>query len=165
MRECFMLLFACYDGETYIEYSVDGKQRLGLLALCSIVVDGGDYGWITDTRGPKALFGCGRCHIETSMIGSNITSLAEWNSLRRTYHGEQAAKSDPILHQPRPAHPPPYPCHPHPPHPAPRHPTRPNPRSPNPSFPTNRLSCKRPRRWGRLTAHTSHSCVKKTLTL
>lgn len=89
MRECLMILFRCYDGKTYIKYCVAGKQRFGLLALCCIIVDGADYGWLTDTRGPKALYGCGKCRIMTSQISCNVTSLWRWNGLRRTFSGEQ----------------------------------------------------------------------------
>ena len=108
MRECLMILFECYDGHTYIEYSVAGEKRLGLLALCCLVVDGGDYGWLTDTRGPQSLFGCGRCFLGTSQIHCNVTDDWRRNLLRRTYRGEQAAPP-PLPLPPPPPPPPPLP--------------------------------------------------------
>ena len=60
MRECLSIMFACYDGHTYIRWRTpSGEERLGLLALCSLVVDGGDYDWLVNNRGPTSLFGCG----------------------------------------------------------------------------------------------------------
>ena len=91
MRECLSIMLACYDGHTYIRWRApSGEERLGLLALCSLVVDGGDYGWLVNSRGPNSLFGCGRCRIPTSMIHQNVTLLSRWNALRRTYSCEMA---------------------------------------------------------------------------
>ena len=89
MRECLDILFACYDGQTYIKWRApNGEERLGLLALMALVVDGGDYPWLTNTRGPQALYGCGKCRIPTSQIHTNVTQLYRWRSLRRTYEQE-----------------------------------------------------------------------------
>ena len=90
MRECLTIIFQCYDGNTWVNFSVGGQPRTGLLALCSLVVDGGDYPWLTDTRGANSLLGCGRCHIPRSRIGSNVTSNTEWLGMRRKYTGELA---------------------------------------------------------------------------
>ena len=89
MRECLDILFACYDGQTYIKWRApNGEERVGLLALMSLVVDGGDYPWLTNTRGPKGLFNCGRCRIAASLIHTNVTQLWRWRQLRRTYKQE-----------------------------------------------------------------------------
>jgi hypothetical protein len=92
MFECVGILFACYDGMTYITWTnpATGNLRHGLLALMSLIVDGGDYPWMTGNRGPQALFGCGRCRIATSLICQNVTQLSHWYALRRTYDSEMA---------------------------------------------------------------------------
>ena len=98
LRECLDICFECYDGSTYIHWRTkDGEDCAGLLALASLVVDGGDYPWLVNNRGANGLFGCGRCRIPTSLIGSNVTELWRWKSLRRTYADEvsnlQAARA------------------------------------------------------------------------
>jgi hypothetical protein len=91
MRECLTILFACYDGATYINWTApNGEVRTGLLALCSLVVDGADYPWLVNNRGPTSLYGCGRCRLATSMIHTNVTQLLRWQALRRTYDQEVA---------------------------------------------------------------------------
>ena len=91
MRECFSILFQCYDGKTYIEWrAADGQVRVGLLALMALVVDGGDYSWLTNNRGPKSLYGCARCTRPTSLFCSNVTNISQWNAMRRTYTQEVA---------------------------------------------------------------------------
>jgi len=92
MRECLCIMFSCYDGNTFISWRApSGEERLGLLAFNSLVVDGADYPWLVNNRGPKGLFGCGRCCIPTSLIHSNVTPLSRCLALRRTYNGEVVA--------------------------------------------------------------------------
>lgn len=91
MRECLSIIFACYDGHTYIRWRTpSGEERLGLLALQSLVVDGGDYGWMVNNRGPASLFGCGRCRIPSSLLHQPVTQLSRWHALRRTFSREIA---------------------------------------------------------------------------
>jgi hypothetical protein len=92
MRECLYILFACYDGTTYTTWThpATGEQRYALLALMSLVVDGGDYPWLVNNRGPNSLYGCGRCRIPTSLIGQSVKPHSRWLALRRTYDGEMA---------------------------------------------------------------------------
>ena len=91
MRECLSILFACYDGSTYVTWQAPNKEeRVGLLAFMSLVVDGGDYGWLANNRGPKALFSCAKCRLPTSLFHQNVTVLSRWFALRRTYTREMA---------------------------------------------------------------------------